>query len=354
MIKVWIDIIITFPCCSAQHYLYSVQAPAVGRANLIAALASAKQPPKRSIVTLANCDNAWLVSIPKPPGTTGNKAFYHILQDPWLGGINDVFTAYLLRMQLKEKSALDGIEASLKEDTEHCLDAVVVTHTNPDHLRAETLRTIDPSMRVFTVEDAAATISAMKHFDSVADLPDFARDQAWPVTPEMPGWLSVFRLQDETKKYPHLYRAIVIKSAVSNDKNEVILYSPHGVDPGIVDAAMEMNPDASVLAMTRPLNETGAGIKSKGVANALKIERKQGPKYWIHCQECIQHSVLNWFMAFGDATLEQGLKEEARDAEEDLPKPSCVTILNGGGLILALKGLSPIKHIPWIYAIRHN
>ncbi|KXH53502.1 hypothetical protein CSIM01_12745 [Colletotrichum simmondsii] len=319
------------------------------RANLIATLAAARQTPRRPIVTLANCDNAWIISIPKPAGASGKKVFYHILQDPWLFGVNDMLISYFLRLSLKEKSALQTIESceelvreieeavgGSKEDDEHWLDAVTVTHTNPDHLHQPTLRTFDPSLKVFAVEDAAATISAMKHFDNVHVLPDFVRGQAWPATPEMPEWLSIFRLEDETKKYPNLYHAIVIKIAAANGEDEVILYSPHGVDPGIVEAAMEMNPDAKVIAMTHPINEAGVGRKSKGVANALKIQRKHLPKYWIHCQEGIQYTgFLTWFFDYGDKTLEIGLEEEAKETEEELPRPNYVTISNGAGFVLA-------------------
>ncbi|KAK1633940.1 hypothetical protein BDP81DRAFT_482957 [Colletotrichum phormii] len=269
------------------------------RASLIATLASAKQNLKRPIITLANCDNAWLISIPKPAGAA----------DPWLFGVNDVLISYFLRLSLKEKRTT--------------LDAVTVTHTNPDHLHQPTLRTFDQSLKVFAVQDAAATISAMKHFDNVHVLPDFVRDQAWPATPEMPDWLSIFRLEDETKKYPNLYHAIVIKIAAAGGKDEVFLYCPHGVDPSIVEAAMEMNPDASVLAMTHPINEAaGVGMKSKG--------------YWIHCQEKIQYTgFLTWFFDYGDKTLEIGLEEEAKETEEELPRPNYVTILNGAGFVLA-------------------
>ncbi|KAF4785719.1 hypothetical protein HER10_EVM0009229 [Colletotrichum scovillei] len=319
------------------------------RANLIATLAAARQTPRRPIVTLANCDNAWIISIPRPAGATGKKVFYHILQDPWLFGVNDMLISYFLRLSLKEKSALETIEScedlvreieeavgGSKEDDEHWLDAVTVTHTNPDHLHQPTLQTFDPSLTVFAVEDAAATISAMKHFDKVHVLPDFVRGQAWPATPEMPDWLSIFRLEDETKKYPNLYHGIVIRIAAANGKDEVILYSPHGVDPGIVEAAMEMNPDAKVIAMTHPINEAGVGRKSKGVANALKIQRKHSPKYWIHCQEGIQYTgFLTWFFDYGDKTLEIGLEEEAKETEEELPRPNYVTISNGAGFVLA-------------------
>ncbi|TQN66750.1 hypothetical protein CSHISOI_08701 [Colletotrichum shisoi] len=341
------------------------------RAGLLQTLASAEASPRRPILTYVNGDNTWLISIPRPTdgASDGGKAFYHILLDPWLGGHSDSFSRWVLRMRLKQDAALGSVGAveDWIRDTETAcgggaggaeerwwLDAVLITHLNPDHLHAPTLRTFDPSISVFAVSDAAAAVSALKHFDSVAVVPDFVRGETWPATPGMPAWLSVFRLQDEKGAYPYIYHAMIIGTSSSSSssaaaaaaadggkdegKDEVILYTPHGVEPEMVEAAMGAKPEASVVAMMHPLNECGVGIVSKGVANGLKIERQNGVRHWVNTHDDkIQYTgILGYFMQYGRKTLEQGLEEEEEAREEDgeQRRPNYVVVGNGGSYIL--------------------
>ncbi|GKT44857.1 uncharacterized protein ColSpa_05038 [Colletotrichum spaethianum] len=322
----------------------------MNRTQLIDTLTSVQASPKRPILTLVNGDNTWLISVPRPDNTTG-KSFYHILQDPWLSGPSDAYSRWFLRMQLKEEGALSSFKAvedwiqevetacgGTNEEDERWLDAVLVTHTNTDHLHQPTLRSLDPSINVFAVEDAAATISAMKHFKSITIVPDFVRGKKWPITPEMPEWLSVFRLPDESGVNPNLYHAIIIGMSAQDGKDEAILYTPHGVEPEMVEAARKANPNASVLAMLHPLNECGTlGINSRGVANGLKIERQNSVRYWVntHDDKLQYAGVLAYFMHYGRKTLEQGLEEEANEKGQEQRRPNYIVVGNGGSQILA-------------------
>ncbi|KAJ0161664.1 hypothetical protein CTA2_5836 [Colletotrichum tanaceti] len=343
------------------------------RAGLLQTLATAEASPRRPILTCVNGDNTWLISIPRPPASGGGKVFYHILLDPWLGGHTDSFSRWVLRMRLKQDAALGsigaiedwirdtetacgGAKAAGEEEERRWLDAVLVTHLNADHLHEPTLRTLDPSTSVFAVSGAAAAVSALKHFDNVAPVPDFVRGEPWPAAPAgMPAWLSVFRLRDEKGAYPYIYHAMIIGTSSSSSsssaaadgeeeeegkgksKGEVILYTPHGVEPEMVEAAMRANPAAGVVAMMHPLNECGVGVISKGVANGLRIERQNGVRHWVNTHDDkIQYAgILGYFMQYGRKTLEQGLEEEAREkGGEEQRRPNYVVVGNGGSYIL--------------------
>ncbi|GJC79780.1 hypothetical protein ColLi_02618 [Colletotrichum liriopes] len=321
----------------------------MNRTKLIDTLASAQESPKRPILTLVNGDNTWLISIPRPASTTG-KAFYHILQDPWLGGPSDTISHWFFRMQLKEEGALSSLKAiedwiqevetacgGTNGDHERWLDAVLVTHTNTDHLHEPTLRTFEPSITLFAVESAAAVISAMKHFEKVTMVPDFVRGEKWPTTPDMPEWLYIFRLQEENGVYPYLHHAMIIGMSAEEGKDEVILYTPHGVEPEMVEAARKENPNASVLAMLHPLNECGSlGVVTKGVANGLKIERQNDVRHWVntHDDNLRYTGILGYFIQYGRKTLEQGLEEEAKEKGAEQRRPNYVVVENGGSHIL--------------------
>ncbi|KAF5521633.1 hypothetical protein CGCA056_v007509 [Colletotrichum aenigma] len=322
------------------------------RKEIIEKLASAKSSQRRPIMTMANGDNTWLISIPRPAGGKG-KAFYHILQDPWLvGDVLNIY-AWILRLRHPHKEAFDslaGIESWVeeietsaggsKDEGEPWLDAVLVTHILADHMHEETLRTFDASTRVFAVKEPAAVISSWKHFDNVVVIPDFVRSTGttWPSIPEIPSWLSVFRIPDEGAVYPVLYHCMVISFTGADGKSEVILYSPHGVDPDAVEAAQKANPEASALAMIHPLHKTGLTEKGTtlGVTNGLKIVRRSEPKYWLGTHDDkIQYSgLLSWVFNHGRLTLDDGLEEEARETGQKLPKPNLVEVGNGSSYIL--------------------
>ncbi|KAI8238739.1 hypothetical protein K4K57_002484 [Colletotrichum sp. SAR 10_99] len=322
------------------------------RKEIIDKLSSAESSQHRPIMTMANGDNTWLISIPRPAGAKG-KAFYHILQDPWLVGDALTFYAWIFRMRHPTKEAFDslaGIESWIEEietsaggtkhEGEPWLDAVLVTHINTDHLHEETLRTFDSSTRAFAVKEPAAIISAWKHFDNVTVIPDFVRsiDTMWPSIPEIPSWLSVFRIPDECGVYPLLYHCMVFSFTGADGKSEVILYSPHGVDPDVVEAAQKANPESSVLAMVHPLHKTGLMEKGTtlGVTNGLKIVRRSEPKYWLGTHDDkIQYSgLLSWVLNHGRLTLDDGLEEEARETGQKLPRPNLVEVGNGCSYIL--------------------
>ncbi|KAK2040095.1 hypothetical protein LZ31DRAFT_530479 [Colletotrichum somersetense] len=317
------------------------------RAKLIDTLASAQASPQRPILTLVNGDNTWLVSVPRPAGMKG-KAFCHILVDPWLEGYIDVASGWVIRLQLKEKPALGNIEAIedwIQEMETACgttngehgqrLDAVFVTHTNPDHLHEATLRTLSQSVRILAVEDAAATILAMDYFENITVVPDFVRGEEWPATPGMPESLSIFRLQSEGDKIK-LCHAVIISIPTKDGKSEAILYTPHGVDPEAVEAARKVNPGASFLAMLHPLNKAGAIFTTRGVAEGLRIERENSFRHWVntHDDHIDYGGVLSYIMQYGRTTLEQGLEQEAREKGERGRKPNYVVVANGGCHIL--------------------
>ncbi|KAK2009468.1 hypothetical protein LZ32DRAFT_414926 [Colletotrichum eremochloae] len=319
------------------------------RAKLIDTLASAQASRKRPMLTLVNGDTTWLVSVPRPAVSKG-KTFYHILVDPWLKGHADVVFSWIIRLQLKEKAALDSIEAVedwIREIETVCgtaegehgrwLDAVLVTHTNLDHLHEPSLRTLSPSVQVLAVEDATTMISAMGHFETITAVPDFVHGEAWPATPDIPGSLSIFRLQSEGDKYTNLCHAVIIGIPTEDGKSEAILYTPHGIEPESVEAARKANLDASFLAMLHPLNKCGnMGVVSRGVVEGLRIERANSVRHWVntHDDNLKYSGILSYFMQYGRTTLEQGLEQEAKEKGEEQRKPNYVVVGNGGGYIL--------------------
>ncbi|KAF6817861.1 hypothetical protein CPLU01_13482 [Colletotrichum plurivorum] len=324
--------------------------------TLIQSVASAKSSGQRPIMTMANGDNTWLISIPRPDRTTG-KAFYHILQDPWLGGDAVAFYAWIFRMRHSHKEALGSAEAVEKwieevesaaggskgdGDDETWLDAILITHTNGDHMHEETLRGFRPDAKVFAVADAAATMNAWKHFDDIVVVPDFKRDkdETWPATPGMPDWLHVFRLPDDGGVMPYLYNGTVIGFKGADGKEEMIMYSPHGIDAEVVAAARDAKPGVDVLAMVHPLHRSGfpenGGI-TLGVVNGLKVERRTGAKYWLgtHDDKIEYAGLISWVIKSRRLTLDYGLEEEAKETGKELPRPNLIELANGGSCVLA-------------------
>lgn len=322
--------------------------------TFIQSIASAKSSGQRPIMTMANGDNTWLISIPRPDRMTG-KAFYHILQDPWLGGDAVAIYAWIFRMRHPHKEAFDSAEAvekwieeveraagGSKGEDETWLDAILITHTNGDHMHEETLRGFRPDAKVFAVADAAPTMASWKHFDDIAIVPDFKRgtDDEWPATPGIPDWLSFFRLPDENGIMPYLYNGTVIGFKGSDGKEEMIVYAPHGINADIAAGARDVKPGVEVLAMVHPLHRTGfpenGGI-TLGVGNGLKVERRTGAKYWFgtHDDKIEYAGLISWVIKHRRLTLDYGLEEEAKETGKELPRPNVVELANGASCILA-------------------
>ncbi|TDZ15832.1 hypothetical protein Cob_v011187 [Colletotrichum orbiculare MAFF 240422] len=320
------------------------------RQELLKAIASTNPADRKPILTLTNGDNTWLVSVPRPLDAPG-KAYYHILQDPFLAGDAVEYSSWVLRIRHKHPGALGTLHAvqewisdvesaaapGSKPDGEPWLDVVLVTHINSDHLHQPTLRTFPPSTRVFGVEETIPLLKGMKHFDTVARVSDFVRGQAWPATPDLPPWLRVFRLRDETGPYPRIHHAVVISSSSRDDGGEAILYTPHGVRPDIVRAARSANPGARVLAMLHPVDVAGIGAsKTLGVPNGLELERMLEPRYWIgtHDDTFSYSGILSYFLGSEQFTIERGLEEEAKEKGGGMRRPNYLKVGNGASQIL--------------------
>jgi len=148
------------------------------RASITDALAN-----RRPNLTHLNADTSWLLSLPYPvsPQSPNNRAYFHILLDPWLrGGQSDVAPFFsqqwhkqpsIVQTIAEVEDVIRGIEEAACSDCSDFLvegvymdtdtnspapalatepsgwiDLVVVSHEFTDHMHKETLLEVCPSL----------------------------------------------------------------------------------------------------------------------------------------------------------------------------------------------------------------
>ncbi|PNH68237.1 hypothetical protein VD0002_g1738 [Verticillium dahliae] len=341
----------------------------------------APSTPLRPILTRLNADNSWMMSLPRPGGPDASgKAYYHVLQDLWLGGslTEWPYTAFLFKIVRTQAGQFDDVadierlvasleaaaagggaeraaDATTTTKQRQGVDAILVSHTNIDHCHRATLERFPRETPVLVVADAAALVRGWGHFETVVELPDLEPAAAsWPVgagagagagvgveagsdgtrsVAAVPAWLRMFRLPDRDSLYPHIHHGIVTSWG-----GEALLYAPHGVDAHKAAHAARVAPEGTAwLALLHGLDELGTGTATgRGVRGGLALAEATGVRYWARTHDGGEaySGVISWLLRFRGWTFEEGVAEMERRGGKMDAVPAVFDIENGGALVL--------------------
>ncbi|KAF7943778.1 uncharacterized protein EAE97_005848 [Botrytis byssoidea] len=324
----------------------------------------------RPLITHLNADTTWLLSIPYPEAAENsfNKAYYHILIDPWLrGGQSDV-AAFFSQQWHANPSAVQSIaeiEEFIKSIEEVVLekeitgdgswiDAVVVSHEFTDHMHKETLLEIPNTVPVFATSKAAAAISSWAHFDHVEEILRFEGDWRESSTEHLPDWVGISRVAKAGVDLLYYHSAIMItfltfsERIISDGKAnenipEAMIYTPHGIDPGDLTLVGTAQPPIRTLALLHGLQDISLprAQLNKGAHNGLKVQRLLNAKYWVgtHDEVKVGGGIVSWFLNRKTVTLKEALEREVEENGEsgDVEKVGDIKFLevgNGESLVL--------------------
>ncbi|KAF7939066.1 uncharacterized protein EAE98_001402 [Botrytis deweyae] len=324
----------------------------------------------RPLITHLNADTTWLLSIPYPKTaeTSFNKAYYHILIDPWLrGGQSDV-AAFFSQQWHANPSAVQSIaeiEEFIKSIEEVALgkeiagdggwiDAVVVSHEFTDHMHKDTLLEIPNTIPVFATAKAAVAITSWAHFDHVEEICRFDGDWKESSTKYLPDWVGISRVAKAGVDLLYYHSAIMITFSTFSERNisdedanddipEAVIYTPHGIDPGDLTLVGNAQPPIQTLALLHGLQDISLprAQLNKGAHNGLKVQRLLNAKYWVgtHDEVKVGGGIVSWFLNRKVVTLKEALEREAEENGEsgDVEKVGDIKFLevgNGESLIL--------------------
>lgn len=303
---------------------------------------------RRPVLTHLNADTTWLLSIPYPPKAPNHKerAYFHILIDPWLQGSQSDVAKFFSQQWHKEESAVQtipevekvirGIEnAALRgsdkeeeiEDAEAWqspIDAVVVSHEFTDHMHKETLLEIPSTVLVLASTKAASIIQSWDHFDLVFEIPRFEGQWARSGMHQLPFWLGITRVEYAGQDLLYYHSAIMIAFAANRSMEaEGIIYTPHGVSPRDAKVLQETKPKIRTLALLHGLQDISLPARAQlnlGAHNGLKVQRLLGAKYWIgtHDEDKTGGGIVSWFLNRKSISLKDAIDKEREENGGDL------------------------------------
>ncbi|CZR70262.1 uncharacterized protein PAC_20163 [Phialocephala subalpina] len=327
---------------------------------------------QRPLLTHLNADTTWLLSIPypSPAPSARNRAFYHILIDPWLkGGQSDVAAFFSQQWHATPSSVqtiaevedvirrigdavkgekdgtsgvdMDDVDMGLAErggdvivvdaggtgekETEegNTIDAVVVSHEFTDHMHKETLLEISKTVPVFATVKAAGIIRSWIHFDFVADIPRFSGDWRMSSNEMLPDWLGISRVAKPGKDLLYYHSAIMIAFPKGEEgKVEAVIYTPHGITPADLQPVADAEPRVQTLALLHGLQDISLprAQLNKGAHNGLKAQRLLGAKYWIGTHDELKKGggIVSWFLKRKHITLKDAIEKEKAEHGEKM------------------------------------
>ncbi|KAE8451447.1 hypothetical protein EG329_004076 [Mollisiaceae sp. DMI_Dod_QoI] len=319
---------------------------------------------RRPLLTHLNADTTWLLSIPYPATSSSlrNRAFYHILIDPWLqGGQSDVAAFFSQQWHAtpsaaqtisevedvirriedaakgKEKADM-GVANSLEEgegdvivvdndgvveEEGNIIDVVVVSHEFTDHMHKETLLEIPNAVPVFATVKAAEIIRSWKHFDTVAEVPRFNGDWRKSSNERLPEWLGVSRVAKPGMDLLYYHSAIMIAFPKGEDgEAEAVIYTPHGITPADLAPVAEAEPRIFTLALLHGLQDISLprAQLNKGAHNGLKAQRLLNAKYWIGTHDEVKKGggIVSYFLNRKQITLKDAIEKEKTEHGDKL------------------------------------
>ncbi|TGO44668.1 hypothetical protein BOTNAR_0771g00020 [Botryotinia narcissicola] len=298
----------------------------------------------RPLITHLNADTTWLLSIPylEAAENSFNKAYYHILIDPWLrGGQSDV-AAFFSQQWHANPSAVQSI-AEIEELIKSIeglalgkeitgdgswIDAVVVSHEFTDHMHKETLLEIPNAVPVFATSKAAAAISSWAHFGHVEEILRFDGDWRESSTEYLPDWVGISRVAKAGVYLLYYHSSIMITFSTFSERNisdgeanenipEAVIYTPHGIDPGDLTLVGTAQPPFRTLALLHGLQDISLprAQLNKGAHNGLKVQRLLNAKYWVgtHDEVKVGGGIVSWFLNRKAVTLKEALEREVEE-----------------------------------------
>lgn len=310
------------------------------------------------------------------------KAYFHILLDPWLrGSQSDVAQFFSQRWHAQESACQSITDAEniiyrieeLASSQAHStsvlekesgisnlgspIDAVVISHEFTDHMHKGTLLEVHPSVPVFASPKAASIIQSWKHFSTVHPLPSLTpRSTDWRTTSilPLPTWLGIGRLAKDGVDLLYYHSAVLITFSSSLEpsgvdgpeygKAEAVVYTPHGITVEDLSPLTQSSPPVQTLALLHGLQDVkvSAGQLNLGAHNGLKVQRSLGARYWIgtHDEVTNGRGLVAWLLKRELLTVKEALEREAEMSGEDFEKRRECDVLfedvgNGESLILA-------------------
>ncbi|KAH6699667.1 hypothetical protein BKA61DRAFT_636754 [Leptodontidium sp. MPI-SDFR-AT-0119] len=222
-------------------------------------ITTAFQPPRlnyssslRPVLHHLNADTSWLLSLPYPPSSPApkNRAYCHILIDPWFPGPQSDRCAdgrgELEEVAKKIEEAarptntaepFEESDDSAEDEKESYVDAIIISHEFTNHMHQETLLSLPASIST--------------HFTSVADLSRFTGNWRESWIPQLPGWIGTSRVAYPGKDLLYYYSAVPVCfcDGNENEEAEAVLYTPHGVPPANVEPLSRASPKIRILAL---------------------------------------------------------------------------------------------------------
>lgn len=330
----------------------------------------------RPIMTSLNGDNSWLISLPRPPADGAERAYYHVVFEPWLAGPTSQIASWVIGIALPQAPKIadpEAIEAVIRQIEEAAagliadskmtrarpegdygggIDAILLQFHFLDHVHEATLRLFNENIPIIATPEAANVVKPWNHFKTLTTIQDLGassktwRDPALHPGDPVPSWFTPVRVPGHSELN---FCTALVWTHVADDGREVheaIINSPHGtrLDEGPLQAFLDSEPPTEKLAMLHGLKESHtAGWKTTfGVKGGLALYRRLGGvKYWLlsHHSALVYSGIFMWLSRTIDTarTMEWALEEErktGKQSEQDLPKPKMVEVENGGCFIL--------------------
>ena len=328
----------------------------------------------RPIMTNLNGDSSWLISFPRPTAERDalGKAYYHVALEPWLTEPGEIVLLARWFDHVQRNcvaAATDGaaVDALVREieyaagssNQERAgVDAIIVAHTNEDHMHRETLVTFSPSIPVFTGPGVSQKITEWNYFELVIDMGTFGTGvPSWRENhpgPPLPGWLSFISLELRDQNFGIAMVWTHRDNEGSGDntlKHESILYFPHSwhahgeKDRRCVEDFLVSDPPLHTLAIMHPLKEVIVwGITfATGVKAGIQLWRSAKPTHWLNTGDheillsglfmkgvwCIRHT-----LAWGLYMERLGKGQSGSENENGVDKPNFTDLDNGYNYVL--------------------
>ena len=326
----------------------------------------------RPIMTNLNEDSSWLVSFPHPAAErdTFGKAYYHVVMEPWLTEPGEMVALWKWFGCVQRNcvaaatngAAVDVLVREIEDITgspgreKAGVDAIIVGHTNDDHMDRETLITFRPSIPVFTGPGVSKKIAEWNHFEHLVDMATFGSgSSSWRTNHSgspLPGWLNFISFELNNYNFGLAMVWTHKDDGVSDYdeyKHEAIMYFPHGwnargdQDRKCIEDFLVSDPPLRTLAIMHPLKDTIVwGMRfGDGVQTGLRLWRMAKPAHWVNTadQELQLSGVFMKGVYNPRHTLAWGLFMErmGKGGSEDiseLDRPNFVDLVNGYNYIL--------------------
>jgi hypothetical protein len=337
------------------------------------------QGPPRPVLHHLNADTSWLLQLPNPSSSPGERIFFNILIDPWLKGSQSDVASWFSQQWHSTPSKYQSVEevSSLAWEAElpesrtrgaYTIDAVSISHEFTDHCHKETLLEIQANVPVFAPKKAAELIRAWKHFEVVIETPVFNdKTRDWKALERgqgskgaiLPDWVRIGRVVEQNNAlYYHSAMVILFESTKSGSMSplqsrnvattgkstaqansqdvdsdtsssdfgskvvsECVVYTPHGIAPPALVAPFEAaTTKIQTLCLLHGLHDVSLPPVQQlnlGAHNGLQVQRVLKPKYWVGTHDEVKKGggLVSWFLSRKILNLQNAFDEEKREID---------------------------------------